>query len=408
MNKHQFIAELATLLKVKPADKQSILEEYESYIAEALASGEREEDIIASLESPAQIAEHANVELGMDPKERFHEEPKSSYQSKRSSKQRSFLEGFDDELDKLDDELDKVFKASEKAIKRASETINQSIKGINFGSILDKVMDGVDKVVDGVMDIDIKGTASMVAMRFDNSKVESYALGSTEVIVHIHDENSDLMSVEVVQGQSQWMVKYLPTSLKCDVQLNGDQLTIRVPKTTIKFAEKKRLRLYIPELLQHITLHSNCPLIVKDVSTNMEVTLQDVVGTFKQLTMDELSISTGDAALSIKGATLKVLSIKASDGPVSIKDIDARSIQLHVEDGPVLLSGLHGDSVWLEAGDGPKVVRHSTIKELIFQSAGGPTTMKELHLDVLKGHAEGHSIHVRDCVIKDNQLGELG
>jgi hypothetical protein len=407
MNKHQFIAELATLLKVKPADKQSIIEEYESYIAEALASGEREEDIIASLESPSQIAEHANLELGIDVKERFTQEPKSHQQSKGPSKQSDFFDGLDDELDKLDDELEKVFKASEKAIKRASETINQSIKGINFGSILDKVMDGVDKVVDGVMDLDIKGTASAVAMRFDNSKVESYPLGATEVSVHIHDENSEAMMVEIVQGQSQWMVKYLPTALKCDVQLNGDKLTIRVPKTTIKFAEKKRLRLYIPELLQHIAVHSNCPVIVKDVSTNMEVTLQDVVGTIKNVTMDKLTISTGDAALSIKGATLHVLSIKANDGPVSIKDIDAQSVQLHLEDGPVLLSGLHAGSLWLEAGDGPKVVRHSNFKELIVQSSGGPMTMKELHVDVLKGQVEGHSIHMRDCVIKDNKLGEM-
>jgi hypothetical protein len=400
MNKHEFIAELSILLKVKPADKASIIEEYESYIAEALASGEREEDIIGSLETPAQIAEHANLELGEDAKERFFDSSSSAHQARKDPSSSAFF-------DELDAELEKAFQASEKAIKRASETINKSIKGINFGSMLDKVMDGVDKVVDGVMDLDIKGTASAVAMRFDNSKVESYPVGSKQVTIQIEDENSDVLLVEIVQGQSQWMVKYLPTSLKCDINFQQDSLLIRVPQTNIKFAEKKRLRLYIPELLEHITIRSNCPVTLKEVKTNTVLEVTDVVCTIKSVTMDQLTVTVADAPCTIKDATVKELVLTANDAPVSIKDVRSNSMQLHVSDGPVSLSGLQVQSLWLEAGDGPKMLRHSTIKELIVQSTGGPFSLKELHVDVLKGQVEGYSIHMKDCVIKDNQLGEL-
>lgn len=399
MNKHEFIGELSTLLKVKHADKESIIEEYESYIAEALASGEREEDIIGSLETPAQIAEHANLELGVDAKERSSASSHNENQSRKDKKGADF---FDD----LDDELEKAFAASEKAIRRASETINKSIKGINFGQILDKVMDGVDKVVDGVMDIDLKGTASVVAMRFDNSKVESFPVASKHVSIQIDDENSDLLFVEIVQGQSQWMVKYLPTSLKCDIDFRQDELVIKVPQTSIKFAEKKRLRLYIPEQIEHVTIRSNCPVALKDVKTNTVIEVTDAICTIKSVTMNQLTVTVFDAACTIKGANIKELILTANDAPVSIKEIHSDSMKLHVADGPISLSGLHVSSIWLEAGDGPKMLRHSTIKELIVQSTGGPLSMKELHVNVLKGQVEGHSIHMKDCVITDNQLGK--
>lgn len=399
MNKHEFIAQLSTLLKIKHADKVSIIEEYESYIAEALASGEREEDIIRSLETPLQIAEHANLELGVDAKERFSESFSNAHSSSKDTTSSDF---FDD----LDRELDKAFKASEKAIKRASETINKSIKGIDFGSMLDKVMDGVDKVIDGVMDIDIKGTASVVAMRFDNSKVESYPVESKQVTIQIDDANSELLLVEIVQGQSQWMLKYLPTSLKCDIEFNHDRMLIRVPQTSIKFAEKKRLRLYVPEILEHITIQSNCPVALKDVQTNTVLTVKDAMCTVKSVTMDELTITVDHTACTIKGASVKHFVLSAGNAPVSIKDVESINMQLHVADGPVSISGLDVDELWLEAGDGPKMLRHSTIKELIVQSTGGPFSLKEVRADVLKGQIEGRFIHMKDCVIKDNQLGE--
>jgi hypothetical protein len=397
MNKYEFIAQLSSLLRVKQADKQSIIEEYESYIAEALASGELEEEIIASLESPAQIAEHANAELGEATKEWSKDEPQ--WKDRRSSKSSDF---FDD----LDEELDKAFKASDQAIKRASETIHNSLKGINFGRMLDKVMDGVDKVVDGVMDMDIKSTASAVAMRFDNSKVEMFAVQAKQVTIRIQDENVETLMVELVQGQAQWMVKYLPTSLKCDIQLNNDLFHIRVPQTNIKFAEKKRMRVYLPEAMEHVNIESNCPIILKDVSTNMTLTLNDVPCTVKNVTMDRFSVTASHAPLSIKSSNIQTLNLTVDHGPLSIKGLDSKSIAIHLEDGPVTLSDIHATSVLLDAGDGPKVFRASTIKELIVQSSGGPISMKEMHIHVLKGHVEGSLIHMKDCHIKDNQLGE--
>ena len=397
MNKYEFIAQLSSLLRVKQADKQSIIEEYESYIAEALANGELEEEIIASLESPAQIAEHANAELGEATKEWPKDEPQ--WKDRQSSKSSDF---FDD----LDEELEKAFKASESAIKRASETIHKSLKGIDFGRMLDKVMDGVDKVVDGVMDIDIKSTASAVAMRFDNSKVESFAVQAKEVTIRIQDDNIETLMVEVVQGQAQWMVKYLPTSLKCDIQLHNDLFDIDVPQTNIKFAEKKRMRLYLPEAMEHVTIESNCPIILKNVSTNMILTLNDVPCTVKHVSMEQFSVTASHSPLSIKSSTIQTLNLKVDHGPLSIKGLESKSIAIHLEDGPVTLSDIHATSVLLDAGDGPKVFRESSIKELIVQSSGGPISMKEMNIHVLKGLVEGSLIHMKDCHIKDNQLGE--
>jgi hypothetical protein len=397
MNKHEFIAQLSKHLRVSTADQKSILEEYESYIQEALANGEREEDVIASLETPEEIAANANAELGssFDEADDHRREPKQTFHS-------------NDFFDDLDKELEKGFKAAEKAISKASESISQSMKAVNLGGLLHKVMDGVDKVVDGVMDIDIKGAASVVAMRFDNSKVESFAYDGASMSIEVDDENHEGIVVEVVPGQTHVMVKYLPTTLKCDVRMDGDRLVLHVPQTSIKFAEKKRLRLYIPESVQSLLLRTNAPLTLKELTCTTEVVVQEALFSAKDVSMDRLTVNGGHGPVSLKDAKIDTLMLTVGDGPLSIKKLRSTTVHIHGDDGPVTLQDCRIDACYLEAGVGPKMIKDSQFKSLTIQSDKGPLSIKDSRVDVLKGQTDLATFYTKDCHIKDNQMGDLG
>jgi hypothetical protein len=394
MNKHEFIAQLSRLLKVPAADKQNIIEEYESYINEAIASGELEEDIIASLETPQQIADQVNQELGG-----------SRYSTNdESDKQKS---GFaNDFFDELDVDLEKAFKSSEEAIRKAGDKIQKSVQSINFKGILDKVMDGVDKVVDTVMDIDIKDTASVVAMRFDNSKVETFPYDDTTLFIDIDDANHDTLVVEVVPGQNKLMVKYLPTSLKLDIELQTKEMKIKIPHTSIKFAEKKRLRIYVPESVQSLAIDSNCSLHVKDLRGSLAIDVKDASVQCKDLHVDELTLRQADGPVTIKNINAKKIVISTEDGLLNLKEIDTHSLEVHQADGPFTMSGVRADDVWIESVDGPKILKDSSIKRLVLQGEDGPISMKNLRISVLTGQVNQSLVHIKDCHIQDNQLGD--
>ena len=66
MNKQEFIAQIKSLLRVSKEDEASLIEEYEAYFAESMANGETEAQIITNLESPEEIANNANEELGVN------------------------------------------------------------------------------------------------------------------------------------------------------------------------------------------------------------------------------------------------------------------------------------------------------------------------------------------------------
>jgi DUF4097 and DUF4098 domain-containing protein YvlB len=391
MNKHEFFAQLSRLLKVPAADKQNIIEEYESYINEAIASGELEEDVIASLETPQQIADQVNQELGGSQQE-DSENQKSGFGS--------------DFFDELDVDLEKAFKTSEEAIRKASDKITKSVQSINFKGILDKVMDGVDKVVDTVMDIDIKDTASVVVMRFDNSKVETFPYDETSLFIDIDDKNHDTLNVEVVPGQSKLMVKYLPTSLKLDIDLQDKEMKIKVPHTSIKFAEKKRLRIYVPESVQSLSIDSNCSLQVKDLRGSIAIEVKDASVQCKDLHVDELNLRQVDGPVTVKNINAKKIVITTEDGPLNLKEIDTQSLEVHQADGPFTLSGVRADDVWVESVDGPKILKDSSIKRLVLQGEDGPISLKNLRVGVLTGQVNDSLVHIKDCHIQDNQLGE--
>jgi len=394
MNKHEFIAQLSKLLKVPAADKQNIIEDYESYIKEAMASGELEEDVIASLETPEQIADQVNRELGGS---------RESHQEESKQQKSSFNKDFFEELDV---DLEKAFKTSEEAIRKAGDKISKSVQSINLKGILDKVMDGVDKVVDTVMDIDIKDTATVVAMRFDNSKVETFSYNDTTLSINIEDANHDTLNVEVVPGQTKLMVKYLPTSLRLDTVLQGKEMHVKVPHTSIKFAEKKRLRVYVPESVQSLSITSNCSILVKDLRGNLAIDVKDASLQCKDLHVDELTVKQADGPVTVKNIHAKKIILSSEDGPLNLKEIDTNSLEIHQADGPFTMSGVRADDVWVESVDGPKILKDSSIKRLVLQGEDGPISMKNLRINVLTGQVNQSLVHIKDCHIQDNRLGD--
>lgn len=398
MNKQEFIAELSRLLKVKPEDKQSILEEYENYFQEALAAGELEADIIASLETPAQIAENANVELGEDPKAKYEQRDQAS---SGTSSDRFFDDDF---FDGLERDIEKAVSASEKAVKKAAKTIDETVRKIDFKQVLDKVMDKVDKVVDKAMEFDVKGRFEDAAMRFDQSKVETFPVSDSHLQLLIDDPNTESIIVELVPGQQQLMVKYLPTNLKCQLSLNEDVFRVQVDATSIKFSERKRMRIYIPESVNTLTVQANCPLTFNDVDIASVVDVQGSPLMIKKMMADHLTITSTNGPLIIKHSQIDHIKITTENGPVTLKDLKSDQLQVHHQNGPLSLKDARIEQLWITGGNGPKSLKDLVAGEITLQVSGGPLNLKDCKARKISGDVSDTLFHQSDTSFDVNEL----
>lgn len=398
MNKQEFIAELSRLLKVKPEDKQSILEEYENYFQEALAAGELEADIIASLETPAQIAENANVELGEDPKAKYEQR---DHASSAKSSDRFFDDDF---FDGLERDIEQAVSASEKAVRKAAKTIDETVRKIDFKQVLDKVMDKVDKVVDKAMEFDVKGRFEDAAMRFDQSKVETFSVSDSHLQLLIDDPNTESLIVELVPGQQQLMVKYLPTNLKCQISLNDDVFRVQVDATSIKFSERKRMRIYIPESVNTLTVQANCPLTFNDVDIASVVDVQGSPLMVKKMMADHLTITSTNGPLIIKHSQIDHIKITTENGPVTLKDLKSDQLQVHHQNGPLSLKDARIEQLWITGGNGPKSLKDLVAGEITLQVTGGPLSLKDCKARKISGDVSDTLFHQSDTSFDVNEL----
>lgn len=398
MNKQEFIAELSRLLKVKPEDKQSILEEYENYFQEALAAGELEADIIASLETPAQIAENANVELGEDPKAKYEQR---DHASSAKSSDRFFDDDF---FDGLERDIEQAVSASEKAVRKAAKTIDETVRKIDFKQVLDKVMDKVDKVVDKAMEFDVKGRFEDAAMRFDQSKVETFSVNDSHLQLLIDDPNTESLIVELVPGQQQLMVKYLPTNLKCQISLNDDVFRVQVDATSIKFSERKRMRIYIPESVNTLTVQANCPLTFNDVDIASVVDVQGSPLMVKKMMADHLTITSTNGPLIIKHSQIDHIKITTENGPVTLKDLKSDQLQVHHQNGPLSLKDARIEQLWITGGNGPKSLKDLVAGEITLQVTGGPLSLKDCKARKISGDVSDTLFHQSDTSFDVNEL----
>lgn len=399
MNKQEFIAELSRLLKVKPEDKQSIIEEYENYFQESLAAGELETDIIASLETPAQIAQNANAELGEDPKVRYQE----------NDEKETIKEKYDDWLDSeffdnLEKDIERAVSASEKAVKKAAKAIDKTVRGIDFKSILDNVMDTVDKVVDKAASYDFKGRVDEAAMRFDQSKVETYQVSDNHLHISLEDPNSEPLVVELVPGQQALMVKYLPTNLKCDVNLDQDMFRVSVEPTSIKFSDRKRMRIYIPESIKTLTVEGNCPITLNDVDVASTINVSNVPVVIKKMMAEHVTLTASNNPVVIKHSQIDHIKVTAGSGPITLKDIKSNKLQLHHKNGPLSLKDLRVESLWVNGENGPKSLKDIVADEITLQVSGGPLSLSDCKAKRIVGDITGTLFHQSECSFEDNQL----
>jgi hypothetical protein len=399
MNKQEFIAELSRLLKVKPEDKQSILEEYENYFQEALAAGELEADIIASLESPAQIAQNANAELGEDPKSSFHQKDHEEQSNKKYDR---FMDS--DFFDSLEKDIEKAVSASEKAMEKAAKTIDKTVRGIDFKGILDNVMDKVDKVVDKAMAFDLKGRVDEAAMRFDQSKVETFDVNDSHLHIKLQDANSESLVVELVPGQKNLMVKYLPTNLKCDIGLVEDTFTVDIDATSIKFSERKRMRIYVPESIKTLTVDGNCPITFNDVDVASTINVDDAPVVIKKMMAEHVTLTTSNGPVSIKHSQIEHMKLTAGNGPITMKDIKSQKIQLHQKNGPLSMKDVVVETVWITGGSGPKSIKDVVAEDMVLQVSGGPLSINDCKGKRISGNVSDTLYHESNCYFDENQL----
>lgn len=399
MNKQEFIAELSRLLKVKPEDKQSIIEEYENYFQESLAAGELEMDIIASLETPAQIAQNANAELGEDPKVKYQE----------NDEQETIKEKYDDWdssefFDNLEKDIEKAVSASEKAVKKAAKAIDKTVRGIDFKSILDNVMDTVDKVVDKASSYDFKSRVDEVAMRFDQSKIETYQVSDDHLHITLEDPNSESLVVELVPGQQALMVKYLPTNLKCELNLDQDMFRVSVEPTSIKFSERKRMRVYIPESIKTLTVEGNCPVTFNDVDVASTINIAGAPVVIKKMMAEHVTLNVTNNPVAIKHCQIDNIKVTAKSGPITLNDIKSNKLQLHHQNGPLSIKDLRVELLWVDGQNGPKSLKDVVAEEITLQVSGGPLSISDCKAKHISGDISGTLFHQSNCSFEDNQL----
>jgi DUF4097 and DUF4098 domain-containing protein YvlB len=191
-----------------------------------------------------------------------------------------------------------------------------------------------------------------------------------------------------------------------DTELQGKEMNVKVPHTSIKFAEKKRLRVYVPESVQSLSITSNCSILVKDLRGNLVIDVKDASLQCKDLHVDELTVKQADGPVTVKNIHAKKIVLSSEDGPLNLKEIDTNSLEIHQADGPFTMSGIRADDVWVESVDGPKILKDSSIKRLVLQGEYGPISMKNLRINVLTGQVNQSLVHIKDCHIQDNQLGD--
>lgn len=388
MNKEDFLAELRRLLKVKKSDKESIMEEYNSYFKEAMANGETEEDIISSLETPEEIAKNCNNELGV-------EEKGFSFTIDDDGKE--FLDGLSSKLsgvfDKLDEKLNVFGKKVEKTVEKTVETVDVE-ETIN--KAVSSVGKAVNKAVEAIKDVNIDAAVSGVAMKFDNSKISSFEFSGTELNVNISDENAKPLLVQIVSSEEQIISKVLPTTLPVEISLEENTLNIVVASSNIRYSEKKRMRLYIPQCVEQLNIVSKCPISISDLEVSLDVKTSNSPISVTDIDGDKLNVECKNGPVSITDIQSENVSIKTLNGPISFKDVNSTTANVQSGNGPVNCHDLRIDEFDLVSGSGPLSIKDVHGVKLNFTSQAGPVSFKDLTADEISITAQGAVVSLKD------------
>ena len=392
MNKLEFIEQLKSLLRVSKDDEASLIEEYEAYFTEAMNGGETEEQIITNLESPEEIATTANEDLGVT----------------HSGNMKDFV---DIQFDAIKHGYDKVVDSD--MVGNVTDTIDEAMKGVGetlkgldieakVSKALEKVGLGLKKMRDVKFDVKFKD----MAMKFDNSKVDAFDYEQDTLNIVIKDGNRDILNLEVVGGTPNLVVKSLPTTIKQTISLEGDTLDIDIPTSNIKYSERKRMRLFVPNSVKQLSVNGNVPMSIRDLETSIKVDVDNSPLVVKDVEGETLVVNVGSAPVVVKDIEMEVITIVAKHGPFSIKDIEAEKATITIGNGPLSIKDLDIDELTLEAGNGPQTIKFMDGVVHSYKLGSGPKTIKNIETDDLKVVSNGGLLTMKDITVK-NLTGDV-
>lgn len=383
MNKQEFIEQLRSLLRVSKEDEASLIEEYEAYFEEAMANGETEEQIINNLESPREIADNANEELGV-------------------KMNKNFKDYVDVQFDAVKDGYEKVVDSEfvsnvSDTVEEALKNVGETLKGLDIESKVSKALEKVGAAMGKMKDVNFEASFKDMAMKFDNSKVETFEFDLPELNVEISDENRDMLQVEFIGGTTNLVIKSLPTTMKHTLSLDdNNNLKIDVPASNIKYAEKKRMRVYVPNSVENLTINANVPMTVKDLESSVEVHAEHAPVSVKDIEGSNVIVQVGNGPLTVKNIETEELKVEAGNGPVTVKDFQAAVGVVQIGNGPMSVKDGEVENFTLEAGNGPQTVKFMEGEQHSYELGAGPKTIKDIDCEILTITSHGGLLTIKD------------
>ncbi len=411
MGKQEFLEKLKSLLRVSTEDRNSLIEEYESYFKEAIADGATEEEVIAILETPEEIAATANDELGIKPKsdglKDFVDEQVSAVKM-----------GYETVIDS-----ERMQEINDK-IHSAMEIVRGTFNKVDFKDKLNQALEKVQESAGRIKDINFRESAAIFSMRFDNSKVESTDVTSKGLEVKITDSNPKKLKVEVVSHDNDnLVVKSLPTSMKCTVAFKDGKLDVTVAESNIRYSEAKRMRILVPDSIMKLTIDSECPLVLKDLEVD-EITVTEGISpldgrditckslnlnckaelSIRDISSDSIEIVTESGAMIARDISADKVSIVAGDGPTDIRDLNSYEVKLELGDGPVSIKDMDGKNHSYNIGSGPKSLKDISVESLELISKSGLLTLKDVSVELLTGDITGTTKSLKDVSAEKSEI----
>ncbi|QVK21453.1 DUF1700 domain-containing protein [Mycoplasmatota bacterium] len=405
MRRQEFIDKLKSLLEIDDADKTSLIEEYESYFDEAMADGATEEEVIAMLETPKEIAMTANEEFGTKSNSKvFREFIDEQVGAVRKGYEKVIESG------KTQEVSNKINSVISNTLETVKESLKQVRKSIKESDINEKINEAVGKVQESlgkVKDINIINSFDSFVMKYDNSRIESFDIQEESLEVKVHDSNSVKLNIEVTGHENDGIIiKSLPTTMKYDVSFEGGILKINVIESNIRYSESKRMLILLPECIKNLKFETDCPivlkclnlseisvsegnspLVIKDInySSNVSNTEDDV----KEISLGDITVKCGSGPVVIKNIKANKLDISTENGPNTIKTLDAEVVKLQLGNGPVTIKDITGGAHLYKIGSGPKTIKEISLDSLELQSDGGILSMKDVMVTKLLGDIKG-------------------
>ncbi|XMB67866.1 DUF1700 domain-containing protein [Mycoplasmatota bacterium zrk1] len=395
MSKVEFMSKLESLLKVEKEDKDSILEEYESYFVEAVSDGASEEEVVRILETPEEIAATANGDLGTNRSEDVRDYLESQIEFAKR--------GIENTVDMLD---------VNRIIDKTNDVISKAVQTVQKQNIIEKINTKIENAVDKLKTMDFSGMVGD-SEDFKGSKAEEIEVHKDTLTININDDNNSFISVSVEEGNDENKVvfKSIPNTIKSNITIdeNGEIIDYSIPKSSIKYAGRKKLRITVPSVIKSLTIVTDCPLSIKNMeltnltthvgnsslnlteieTKNLDVNLKNGPISVKEIDTEKISIKSGSGPVIIREINSKNIILDLGHGSISIKEVQSNDLLATIGSGLVTIQEIIGKNHIYNLGAGAKTIKDLDIRNLTVTSQGGLITMKNIDAEVLDGDISG-------------------